>query len=73
MAQRVDVVVLVEPEAVVTVVVVVEAEAAAIPSTLSIEGARSLPSEVKLFPTDFEAASRSGESLPCAISIRDSE
>ena len=68
-----EVVVLVEPETVVTVVSVVEAVAAAIPRTFSIDGARSLPREVMLLPTDFEAASSSGESVPLVISIRDSE
>jgi hypothetical protein len=64
---------LLEPETVVTVVVVVDPGAAAIPSTFSIDGATSLPSEVKLSPADFAAASSSGESLPRVISIRDSE
>ena len=68
-----EVVVLVEPETVVTVVVVVEAAAAAIPSTFSIDGARLLPSEVKLLPTDFEAASSVRRVGPLVISIRDSE
>ncbi len=60
----VEVVVLFEAETVVTVVVVVEPSAAEIPSTLSIDGAKSAPSDAKLEPKDLAAAWSSGEFAP---------
>src|ERR1700744_1487568 len=66
-----EVVVLFDPDTVVVVVVVVEPSAAAIPSTFSMDGARLFPSEVRLLPTDFEAASSCAESELCVTSISD--
>jgi hypothetical protein len=53
-----------------TVVIVVVPDAAAIPRTFSIDGPRSFPSDVRLLPTDSEAASSSDESVDCVIATR---